>query len=274
MFQIFQYEFMQNAFMVGILLWLIWPILWVFLIIRRYTMISDTLSHISLTWVILWLISWYSPIIVTLFYTAFSALIIERFRLTKKLAWDMVLSLILAFNLAIVATAMSVNSKVLLHISSYLFWSIALVSRQDVYILLWLAIFIIFVFYGIKKSLLKVSYDEDNAAASGINVKLINIIFIILVAMLITLAIPITWVLLLSALIIIPIIASTQISWSFKSTIIIAEIISVLSVITWITLSYFYDISASWMITFLLIWFFLFFFCYSKIKNILRCITL
>ena len=267
MFQIFQYEFMQNAFIVGILLWLIGPILWVFLIIRRYTMISDTLSHTSLTWVILWLISGYSPIIVTLFYTVFSALIIEKLRQTKKLAWDMVLSLMLALNLGIVATAMSLNSKVLLNISSYLFWSIALVSRQDVYLLLWLAIFIIIIFFFIWNSLLKVTYDEDNDEVSWINVKFINIIFIILVAMLITLAIPITWVLLLSALIIIPVIASTQISWSFKSTIIIAEIISVLSVITWIILSYYYDISASWMITFLLIWFFCLFFFYNKINK-------
>ncbi len=267
MLEILQYEFMQNAFIVGILLWLIGPVLWVFLIIRRYTMISDTLSHTSLTWVILWLVSGYSPIIVTLFYTVFSALLIENLRNTKKLAWDMVLSLILAFNLAIVATVMSLNNKVMLNISSYLFWSIALVSRQDVYILLWLAIFIICTLYFIRNSLLKVTYDEDNAEASGINVRLINIIFIILVAMLITLAIPITWVLLISALIILPVIASTQISWSFKSTIIIAEIISVISVISWIILSYNYDISASWMITFMLIWFFVVFFVYSKIKN-------
>jgi len=259
---------MQNAFIVGILLWLIGPILWVFLIIRRYTMISDTLSHTSLTWVILWLVSGYSPIIVTLFYTTFSALIIEKLRFTKKLSWDMVLSLILAFNLAIVATAMSLNSKVMLNISSYLFWSIVLVSRQDVYILLWLAVFILIIFFFIRNSLLKVTYDEDNAEASGINVKLINIIFIVLVSMLITLAIPITWVLLISSLIIIPVITSTQISWSFKSTIIIAELISFISVILWIILSYKYDISASWMITFILILFFIIFFSINYLKNI------
>lgn len=267
MLQILQYEFMQNAFIVGILLWLLWPIIWVFLIVRRYTMISDTLSHTSLTGVILWLISWYSPIMITLFYTAFSALVIEKLRLTKKLAWDMVLSLILALNLAIVATAMSLNSKVMLNISSYLFWSIALVSRQDVYIFLWLALFIIFIFYFIRNSLLKVTYDEDNAEVSGINVKLINITFIILVAMLITLAIPITWVLLLSALIILPVIASTQISWSFKSTIIIAEFVSVFSVISGIIISYFFDISASGMITFFLLWFFILFFTYTQLKK-------
>lgn len=264
MLEIFQYEFMQNAFIVWIILSILWPIIWVFLIIRRYTMISDTLSHSSLTWVILWLSSWYSPIITTLVYSVFSAVVIEKLRLSKKLAWDMVLALFLAFNLSIVATMVSLNNKFMINISSYLFGSISLVSRSDVNLIIVLAVFILFVLFFIKESLVKVTYDEDNAEASGINTKLINLIFIILVSMLITLAIPITGILLLSVLIILPVIVSTQISRSFKSTIVIAEIISILSVISWITISYYFDISASWIISFILLWFFAIFFIFAK----------
>lgn len=265
MLEIFQYEFMQNAFIVWIILSILWPIIGVFLIIRRYTMISDTLSHSSLTWVILWLSTWYSPIITTLFYSIFSAIVIEKLRLSKKLAWDMVLALLLAFNLSIVATMISLNSRFMLNISSYLFWSISLVSRKDVYIIILVAFFILWTLFFIKDSLIKVTYDEDNAQASWINTKMINLIFIILVSMLITLSMPITWILLLSVLIILPVIVSTQISWSFKSTIIIAEIVSILSVISWITISYYFDISASWIISFILLWFFVLFFVLSKL---------
>lgn len=267
MFDFLQYDFMQNAFIVGIIIAILWPIIWIFLVIRRYTMISDTLSHTSLTWVMLWLVSWFPPIIVTLFYSILSALIIEKLRLTKKFTWDMVLALFLAFNLAIVATMLSLNSKLLLNISSYLFWSIALVSREDVYIisLVWITIFLVLFF--MRNALIKTTYDEDNALSSWINTKLINIIFIILVAMLITVAIPITWILLLSALIILPVVVSSQISWSFKSTIVIAEFISIFSVISWIIISYFFDISASGMITFFLLWFFILFFTYTQLKK-------
>ncbi|MDP2396497.1 MAG: iron chelate uptake ABC transporter family permease subunit, partial [bacterium] len=109
---------------------------------------------------------------------------------------------------------------------------ISLVSKSDVNWIIVLATVILLVLFFIKDSLIKVTYDEDNAEASGVNTKLINLIFIILVSMLITLAIPITGILLLSVLIILPVIVSTQISWSFKSTIVIAEIISILSVIS------------------------------------------
>lgn len=264
MLEIFQYDFMQNAFIVWIILSILWPIIWVFLIIRRYTMISDTLAHTSLTWIILWLISGYSPILVTLWYSVFSALIIEKLRLTKKLSWDMVLSLFLSLNLAIVAIMISLNSRVMLSISSYFFWSISLVSRQDVYVISVVGLFIFIILFFIRNSLLKTTYDEDNAISSGINTKLINIIFLIIVSLLITLSIPITWILLLSALIILPVIISTQIAKSFKSTILIAQIISFISVISGIIISYYFDISASWMITLILLWFFVIFFVFSR----------
>lgn len=265
MLEIFQYNFMQNALIVWLIIAIIWPIMWSFLIIRRYSMITDTLSHTSLTWIILWLWTWYSPLLTTLFYSIFSAIVIEKLRLTKKMEWDMVLAIFLTFNLAIVATAISLNTKFMLNISSYFFWSIALVSRKEVYIVIFIAFIILTTMFLIKKSLLKTTYDEDNAQASGVNTKIINLIFIILVSMLITLSIPITWILLLSSLIILPVIISSQISWSFKSTLIIAEIISIISVLSWIIFSYYYDLSASWAISFILLWFFVSSLIYWKI---------
>jgi zinc transport system permease protein len=268
MFEILNYDFMRNAYIVWFCLAILWPIIWAFLIMRRYTMISDTISHISLTWVMLWLISSYSPILVTLVYTIFSTIIIEKLRLTKRLTGDMVLSLLLGLNLAIVSLLISLNNRFMLNISSYLFWSIALVSRFDVVVIWVLSILVLIVLFIIRKPLLKITYDEDNAKAVWINVKLINLIFIIIVATIITLAIPITWVLLISSLIVLPIIASTQISSSFKSTIIISEVISLISVFSWITLSYYFDISTSSIITFFLIWFFVIFFGIRYFKSI------
>ncbi|MDD2871864.1 MAG: metal ABC transporter permease [Candidatus Gracilibacteria bacterium] len=266
MLEILQYEFMQNAFIVGIIIAVLGPLIGVFLIIRRYTMISDTLSHSSLTGIIIGLSTGYSPIITTLIYSIFSAMIIEKLRLTKKLAGDMVLALLLAFNLSIVATVISLNNRFMLNISSYLFGSISLVSRNDVYVIMIVAFIILTTLFFIKDSLMKVTYDEDNAQASGINSKFINYIFIILVAMLITLSMPITGILLLSVLIILPVIVATQISWSFRSTLIISEIVSIFSVITGIIISYYFDISASGIISFILLGLFALFFIVSRFR--------
>jgi zinc transport system permease protein len=104
-----------------VLIALICPILGIFLIVRRYTLISDTLAHSSLTGVIIGLVSGYSPVLTTLIYSMISSFVIERFRLTKRLSGDMVLALFLSLNMAFVAIALSLNSRVMLNIGSYLF---------------------------------------------------------------------------------------------------------------------------------------------------------
>jgi len=266
--EIFQYEFMQNAFIVGIILAILSPILGIFLIIRRYTLISDTLAHTSLTWVIIWLLLKISPILTTLIYSIFMSYIIEKLRQTKKLVWDTVLALVLAWNLAIVAIILSLNNTVMFNLSSYLFWSISLVSRSDVFIIWSISILVWIIIFVIKNKLMKTVYDEDWAIASWINTKFINVILILATSTVITLALPIIWILLIWSLIVLPVIIATQISQSFKSTLIIAEIISIISVLSWIIISYYFNISASWMITAFLIMFFIIFSIYSRIKRI------
>lgn len=262
MLSIFQYEFMQNALIAWFIISVIGPILWIFLIIKRYTFISDTLAHSSLTWVIISLFFKISPFITIIIYSIFTSFFIEKLRSSKKLTWDMVLALVLSTNLAIVAISMSLNTNLMLNISSYLFWSITLVSRNDLYILIFISVFIWFFLFFMRKFLIRTTYDEDWSMVSWINTKKINIFFLIFTSITIASAIPIFWILLLWTLIILPIIISTQISWSFKSTIVIAELLSVFSMMSWIIVSYFFDISASWFTTLLLVWFFIVFFIY------------
>jgi len=257
MFEMFEYAFMQNAFIVWACLSLLAPVIGIFLIIRRYTMISDTLSHISLTWVMLWLLSWYSPFFVTLVYTVLSSLLIERMRLNKKLSWDVLLSLLLSVNLAVVALILSLNSSMVFSLSTYLFGSISLVSRDTMWLMVGLFFGMVTLLLSIKNSLLKVTFDEDNAQAKGIPVKKVQIIFVVMVAMLITLALPISWVLLMSSLIVLPVVSASQVARSFRSTVWIAEWISFFWVLTGITLSFYFDISASGSITLLLLWAFI-----------------
>ncbi len=266
--EILKYEFMQNAFIVWTILAILAPILWIFLIIRRYTLISDTLAHTSLTWVIIWVMLNFSPILTTLFYSIFMSFIIEKLRQTKKLAWDMVLALVLAWNLWVASIILSMDNTAMFNLSSYLFWSIALVSRTDVYIIWTIGILVLILLFFIKNKLMKTSYDEDSALASGINVAFINTIFILTTSTVITLALPIIWILLIWTLIVLPVIIATQISWSFKSTLIISEVVSIISVISWITISYYLGISTSWVITMILLMFFVIFSLWGSVCRI------
>ena len=260
-----EYDFMLYALISWILISLICPILGIFLIVRRYTLISDTLAHSSLTWVIIGLVSGYNPLITTLLYSMISAFFIEKFRLTKKLSGDMVLALFLALNMAFVAIALSLNSRVMLNIGSYLFGSISLVRFEDIFILWGVFMIVIGSFFLQRKNLMMTTYDEESARVSGIPTRRVNMLFMLIVGMTIAISFPIVGILLLSSLLILPVIAASQIARSFKSTLIIAEILSVFSVVTGIITSYYTDISASGIITLLLVWFFFVFFALSTI---------
>lgn len=268
MLEIFQYEFMQNAYLVWFFLGILWPLLWIFLILKKYSFITDTLSHISLSGAILWFLSQIQPLIVTLGYSILSAILIEKLRLSKKISWDVILTLILAGNLAFISLMMWNMTQGFFNLSSYLFGSIALVSKEDVYIIISTSILLISILLFWFKLLLKISYDEDNMIAKWVWVKNIQIFFMIWVASFITIAIPITWVLLISSIMILPVISAMQISWSLRSTLIIAEILSIISIFTGITLSYFFNLSASGITTFFLLCCFFIFYISKIFKKV------
>lgn len=89
------------------------------------------------------------------------------------------------------------------------------------------------------------TYDEEAAQVSGVNTKRINMIFMLTVGMVVAVSFPITGILLLSSLLVVPVIAASQVARSFKQTVIIAEILSFVSVITGIITSYYLSVSAS-----------------------------
>ncbi len=265
-----EYSFMQHALISWVLISLLCPILGIFLIIRRYTLISDTLAHSSLSGIILGLVSGINPLISTLMYTTASAFIIEKFRLSKKLSWDMVLAIFLTLNMSFVAIALSLNSRVMLNISSYLFWSISLVTEKDTSILACVFIIVLWLFLIFRKELMITTYDEDAARASGVSTKKIHIVFMLIVGMTIAVAFPIVWVLLLSSLLILPVLAASQIAKSFTQTLVFAEIFSCICVISGIIFSYYSDISASGTIGILLVLCFFMCFFIGQMKKQIR----
>jgi zinc transport system permease protein len=111
------------------------------------------------------------------------------------------------------------------------------------------------------------TYDEEAAKASGLPTARIQMMFMLLVGMTIAVSFPIVGILLLSSLLVLPVIAASQIARSFTETLIIAELLSVLSVVTGIITSYYTDISASGLITLILVGFFFVFFMLGSLRK-------
>jgi zinc transport system permease protein len=257
MLNLFQYGFIVRGFEVGIIIGAIAPLIGIFLVLRRYSLIADTLSHVSLAGVAVGLLLKINPLITAIIAATLSSVAIERLRLSKKVYGESALSIFLSGSLALAIILISVGHGFSVDLFNYLFGSIVTVKPEDVYIILTLGIIVLVIILLLYKELVFITFDEEAARVSGVPTKAINIIFIILAALTVALAIPIIGILLISALIVIPVVSALQLKKSYIQTIFYAEGISLISVIVGIILSYYLGIPAGGAVVMLTFFFFL-----------------
>ncbi len=243
MLDIFQYGFIVRGLEAGILIAIIAPFIGIFLVLRRYSLIADTLAHVSLAGVAIGLLFKINPLITAIGSSILSSLAMERLRITKKVYGESALALFLSGSLALAVVLISLAHGFNVDLFSYLFGSIITVKQSDVFIIGGFGIVIISLLLLLYKELVYVTFDEEAAQVSGIPTRFINTILITLAALTVSLAIPIVGVLLISALIVIPVITALQFKKNFKVTILYAEFISIFSVISGIFLSYYFNLA-------------------------------
>lgn len=234
---------MIRGFEAGIIVAVIAPLIGIFLVLRRYSLISDTLSHVSLAGIAIGLLLKINPFITAIIAAVISSVAIERLRISKRIFGESALSIFLSGSLALAVVLISRSRGFGVDLFSYLFGSITTVKQTDVYIIAVLGVLVIAAIIAFYKELLYVTVDEEAAKVSGIPTKFINLVLIILSAFTVSLAIPIVGVLLISALIVIPVVSALQLQTSFKKTILVAEIISIFSVTAGIITSFYLNLS-------------------------------
>lgn len=257
MFDIFAYSFIVRGLEAGVMVALIAPLIGIFLVLRRYSLIADTLAHVSLAGVALGYLTGISPMLTAIGVTVLSSLGIEKLRTDRRVYGEAALALFLSGSLALATVLLSIGNGFRASLFNYLFGSILTVSQLDVYVIGALAILIALILIAHYKELMYISFDEEAARVSGIPVKRINTILIVLAALTISLSIPVVGILLIAALIVIPVVAALQLRQSFTMTVVYAEIISVVSVVSGIIASYYLDVAASGMIVLMMLAMFL-----------------
>jgi zinc transport system permease protein len=240
---LFQYSFVIRGLEAGIIVAIIAPLIGIFLVLRRYSLIADTLAHISLAGVAIGFVLGWNPMITAVGTTMVASLGIERLRLSKKVYGESALALFLSGSLAFAIVLFSLSHGLSANLFDYLFGSIVTVTNTDVWVIAILAIVIVLTLSLFYKELVYVTFDEDAAIVSGIPTRLVNTILIILSALAVSISIPTVGILLIAALIVMPVLAALQLRKSFSRTIIWAEVISILSVISGIVVSFYLNLS-------------------------------
>lgn len=243
MFDIFQYGFALRGLAAGLLIALIAPLIGTFLVLRRYALIADTLSHVSLAGVAIGLIAGVNPLLAALAASLTASIAIERLRLTRRVYGETALALFLSGSLAIAIVLIGLAHGFNANLFSYLFGSIVTVKPNDLAVIGLLSLFILAVIPAFYKELVYISFDEEAARVSGLPTKFINTLFIIIASVTVALAIPIAGILLISALIVIPVATALQFKRNFWQTILCAQIISVLAVLLGIVISFYQNLS-------------------------------
>lgn len=240
--ELFEYEFMQRAFLAGIIIAVLASVSGTFIVLRRYSMISETLAHSALVGVAVGLVAGYNPLWMAVIVAIISAWTIEYLRDHFSLYSDAILAIMLSGSLAIAVIIVSLGGAFNNSLFSYLFGSILSVTKEDVITIFIFGSLALGVLLLYAKELYFIAYDEEVAKVSGIRVKLLNYLLVTVVAIIIALSIRVVGSLLIGALMVIPTIAALQFKLGFFKTSLLSLLFAILSVVSGMILSYHFSL--------------------------------
>lgn len=242
MLEIFQYDFMQRAFLAGMIIAVLASISGTFVVLKRYSMIGETLAHSALVGVAVGLVAGYNPLWSAVATAIVSAWLIEYLRSSFAIYSDAVLAILLSGSLAIAIVIVSLGGAFNNSLFSYLFGSILSVSRDDVITIFIFGTIALALLLAFSKELYFIAYDEEVAQTSGIKVKVLNYLLVSVVAIVIALSIRVVGSLLVGALMVIPTVAALQYKVGFLQTTLISLFFALLSVACGMVLSFYFSL--------------------------------
>ncbi|BAU25976.1 zinc transport system permease protein [Aneurinibacillus soli] len=249
---ILHYTFMQNALLSGLVIGLVAPLIGVFLVVRRLSLIADALSHITLSGVAAGLLlgqsipffQSISPIYMGMAFSVVGAFMIDKLRAAYRFYQELAIPIILSTGIGLGVVLISLANGFNVDLFGYLFGSLLAVTQQDVIRVVIASAIVIVVVWLFYKELLYLSFDEEAARISGVPRGVVNVIFSILVAIVISISMQVVGILLVSALITLPVAAALQLANSFRQTFVYAILFGELSVLAGLMLAYTFNLAS------------------------------
>lgn len=235
----FFHGFMQRAFQASFFISLIAPILGLFLILRRQSLMADTLSHISLAGVALGLLIGINPTWTNIIVVVIIAILLEYLRLIYRTYSEVSIAILMSAGMAFALVLMSLSDNgATLSINQFLFGSIVTISQQQIWMLSILTLIIGILYIAFRKPMYVLTFDEETAYTAGLPIKSMSILFNVLTGITIAVIMPIIGALLVSAVIVLPAAISLKLSKSFIGVIVIGILIALIGTFSGLITSY------------------------------------
>ncbi len=235
----FEYQFMINAFLAGSIIAILAAISGSFVVLKRYSLLAESLAHSALVGVAIALLTDSSPLVVALIVTVLSAWVIEYLRSFYHIYSDAILAIFLSGSLALAIIIVSLSGSFNSSLFSYLFGSILSIDMTQVWILSGAGVISLALFALFYRELYFIAFDEEVAKSSGIKVVWLNFLLVTITAVIIALSIRIVGTLLIGALMVIPVVSALRFKQSFFKTVLLALLFALGSTLAGLSISYY-----------------------------------
>ena len=236
--EMLSYPFLVRALAGGVLVSLCAALLGVSLVLKRYSMIGDGLSHVSFGALSIAVAFGWSPLQVSIPVVVVAAFFLLRITENGKLNSDAAIAVISASALAIGIIITSMTTGMTTDVSSYMFGSILAMSREDVILSVVLSAAVLILFVACYHKLFAVTFDENFAKATGVKVDRYNVVIAVLTAVTIVLGMRMMGAMLISSLVIFPALTSMQVFKSFRGVVLCSGALSAVCFFLGMTASY------------------------------------
>ncbi|MBQ7399079.1 MAG: metal ABC transporter permease [Clostridia bacterium] len=264
---VFSQGFMQRAVLGGIVISLCASLLGVSLVLKRYSMIGDGLSHVGFGAVVVATALGFAPLAVAIPVVVIAAFLLLRLGESSEIKGDAAVALVSTGSLAVGVTASSLSGGMNQDFNSYMFGTILGLSESDVVLSIAVSIPVLILFILFYNKIFAVTFDENFSKATGVKVELYNALVAVLTAIIIVLGMRLMGALLISSLVIFPSLTSMRVCRTFKGVVICSALVSVMCFLVGICLSVLYDLPTGASIVLAnIVVFFIFWIC-GKIKN-------
>ena len=242
--EMLSYPFLVRALAGGMMVSLCASLLGVSLVLRRYSMIGDGLSHVSFGALSIALAMGWSPLKISIPVVVLAAFFLLRITENSRIKSDAAIALISASALALGIIVTSLTTGMTTDVSSYMFGSILAMSREDVWLSVVLSLVVLGLFVICYNRIFAVTFDENFAKATGVNVGRYNIIIAVLTAVTIVLGMRMMGAMLISSLVIFPCLSSMRVFKSFGGVMVSSGILSLACFFAGMVASYQFSIPA------------------------------
>jgi len=224
--ELFGFVFFQRALIGGLLIGFMAPLIGVFIVLRRLSLIGDTLAHVTIAGVALGFLINIYPFTLGVIFALLGALAIEYLRKAYRSYAELSLAIIMSGGIGLASVLFTWGRGFNMNVHGYLFGSILTLNNFDIYMIAGITCIVAAVIFTYLKELFVVTFDEDAASVAGLPLRFLNLLVTLLTALVISAAIKIVGALLVSALLTIPVACSLALARSFRQTIWISIIVS------------------------------------------------